>query len=94
MNIPSVAKLAALLARQPRPRRRATLRRRRVPSASALHSAVSGRAREPGDEPRDARRDGIAIVGMAGRFPGASSVDELWANLLAGRESITRFAAG
>ena len=36
--------------------------------------------------------DGIAIVGMAGRFPGAASVDELWANLLAGRESITRFA--
>lgn len=36
--------------------------------------------------------DGIAIVGMAGRFPGAGSVDELWRNLLAGRESITRFA--
>ncbi len=36
--------------------------------------------------------DGIAIVGMAGRFPGAASIDELWANLLAGRESITRFA--
>lgn len=38
-------------------------------------------------------QDGIAIVGMAGRFPGAASVDELWANLLAGREAITRFAA-
>ncbi len=37
--------------------------------------------------------DGVAIVGMAGRFPGAESVDALWANLLAGRESITRFAA-
>ena len=36
--------------------------------------------------------DGIAIVGMAGRFPGAASIDELWANLLAGRESVTRFA--
>ena len=35
--------------------------------------------------------EGIAIVGMAGRFPGANSVDELWANLLAGREGITRF---
>ena len=34
----------------------------------------------------------IAIVGMAGRFPGASSVDALWDNLLAGRESITRFS--
>lgn len=36
--------------------------------------------------------EGIAIVGMAGRFPGANSVDELWANLLAGRETIARFA--
>lgn len=33
----------------------------------------------------------IAVVGMAGRFPGADSVDELWANILAGRESLTRF---
>jgi acyl transferase domain-containing protein len=31
---------------------------------------------------------GVAIVGMAGRFPGASSVEEFWANLLGGRESI------
>ncbi|MBL8331284.1 MAG: aminotransferase class III-fold pyridoxal phosphate-dependent enzyme [Rubrivivax sp.] len=35
--------------------------------------------------------DGIAIVGMAGRFPGARSVDELWQLLLAGREAISRF---
>ena len=35
--------------------------------------------------------DGIAIVGMAGRFPGAASIEEYWANLIAGRESITRF---
>ena len=35
--------------------------------------------------------DGVAIVGMAGRFPGARSIEEFWANLIAGRESITRF---
>ncbi|MDE2342052.1 MAG: amino acid adenylation domain-containing protein [Betaproteobacteria bacterium] len=35
---------------------------------------------------------GVAIIGMTGRFPGADSVDQLWTNLLAGRESITRFA--
>jgi amino acid adenylation domain-containing protein len=35
--------------------------------------------------------DAVAIVGMAGRFPGASSVDEFWRNLVAGKESITRF---
>jgi acyl transferase domain-containing protein len=33
----------------------------------------------------------IAIVGMAGRFPGAGSVAELWHHLQAGREGITRF---
>ncbi|MFE5401277.1 beta-ketoacyl synthase N-terminal-like domain-containing protein [Streptomyces sp. NPDC056580] len=34
----------------------------------------------------------IAVVGMAGRFPGAADVDEFWANLAAGRDSITRDA--
>jgi phthiocerol/phenolphthiocerol synthesis type-I polyketide synthase E len=33
----------------------------------------------------------IAIVGMAGRFPGAPSVDALWENLRAGVEGISRF---
>ncbi|HEX2201857.1 MAG TPA: type I polyketide synthase, partial [Longimicrobium sp.] len=34
--------------------------------------------------------EGIAVVAMAGRFPGAAGVDELWANLRAGVESIRR----
>ena len=34
----------------------------------------------------------IAIVGMAGRFPGARNVDDFWRNLCAGVESITRFS--
>ncbi|MEM7050083.1 MAG: SDR family NAD(P)-dependent oxidoreductase [Acidobacteriota bacterium] len=34
--------------------------------------------------------DEIAIVGMAGRFPGADSVAELWRLLRAGREGIVR----
>ncbi|HTD56845.1 MAG TPA: beta-ketoacyl synthase N-terminal-like domain-containing protein, partial [Silvibacterium sp.] len=33
----------------------------------------------------------IAIIGMTGRFPGANSVEEFWANLAAGVESITFF---
>ena len=37
--------------------------------------------------------DGIAIIGMAGRFPGARSPQELWRNLLEGRETITHFGA-
>jgi len=40
----------------------------------------------------NAASDGIAIVGMAGRWPGAASLEEFWANLLQGRESITRFS--
>ncbi|WP_405762659.1 type I polyketide synthase [Streptomyces sp. NBC_00045] len=34
----------------------------------------------------------IAVVGMAGRFPGAADVDEFWANLAAGIDSVTRDA--
>ncbi|NOT08100.1 MAG: SDR family NAD(P)-dependent oxidoreductase [Gemmatimonadales bacterium] len=34
----------------------------------------------------------IAVVGMAGRFPGARNVDEFWANLRAGVESVTTFS--
>ncbi len=35
--------------------------------------------------------DGIAVIGMAGRFPGANTVDEFWRNLRAGVESISFF---
>ena len=38
------------------------------------------------------QHEGIAIIGMAGRFPGAASVEELWANLIAGKESISFFS--
>ncbi len=31
----------------------------------------------------------IAVIGLAGRFPGARDVTEFWANLCAGREGIT-----
>ncbi|MDP9838379.1 acyl transferase domain-containing protein [Neorhizobium huautlense] len=34
------------------------------------------------------RRNGIAVVGMAGRFPGAPTVEKLWENLVEGRVSI------
>ena len=35
--------------------------------------------------------EGIAIVGMAGRFPGANDISEYWRNLQSGVESITFF---
>ncbi len=36
--------------------------------------------------------DGIAIIGMSGRFPGARNVAEFWQNLLAGAETISTIA--
>jgi acyl transferase domain-containing protein len=36
--------------------------------------------------------EAIAIIGMAGRFPGAVSVQQLWDNLLAGKDAITKFS--
>src|SRR5690242_16832541 len=38
------------------------------------------------------RADAIAVIGMAGRFPGARNLDEFWKNLTAGVESISFFA--
>lgn len=35
--------------------------------------------------------DGIAIIGMAGRFPGAGDVETFWRNIVDGAESISRF---
>ena len=42
--------------------------------------------------PADANSlDGVAIIGMSGRFPGARDVGEFWKNLKAGVESISHF---
>src|SRR5205823_6673811 len=38
---------------------------------------------------RSADDAAIAVIGMAGRFPGADSVEEFWQLLRAGREGIT-----
>ena len=56
---------------------------------SAVPAPVSLDASSP--ETVDAPRAGhdIAIVGMACRFPGAKNLDEFWANLLDGRDTIT-----
>ena len=41
-------------------------------------------------EPSSLSQDGIAIIGMAGRFPGARDIDQFWRNLAGGIESIAR----
>jgi len=44
------------------------------------------------DFPNRYPQDGVAIIGMAGRFPGAATIDQLWRNLCEGVESITFFS--
>ncbi|MGA3025704.1 MAG: amino acid adenylation domain-containing protein [Bryobacteraceae bacterium] len=66
------------------------------PSIRALAGFLAGRDDTPECPPiplraRPGQRD-IAIVGMAGRFPGAKNVREFWENLKNGVESITRFS--
>ncbi|RYF33616.1 MAG: amino acid adenylation domain-containing protein, partial [Comamonadaceae bacterium] len=53
-----------------------------APAATAkpAQPALQGISQEP-----------IALIAMAGRFPGAADVEQFWANLLAGRDTITMF---
>ena len=44
-------------------------------------------------QPRELTGAEIAVIGMAGRFPGADSVRALWRNLVDGVEGIRRFTA-
>lgn len=36
--------------------------------------------------------DGVAVIGMSGRFPGAANLDAYWRNLCAGMEAVTFFS--
>ncbi|MDT0529229.1 amino acid adenylation domain-containing protein [Micromonospora sp. DSM 115977] len=63
------------------------------PTVDALSAHLAAPAATPTAEPvggpvRDRR---IAVIGMAVRFPGARTVDEYWANLTAGVESVRAF---
>src|SRR5262245_52251216 len=40
----------------------------------------------------DNTTDAVAVIGLAGRFPGARNVEEFWANLREGVESINFFS--
>ncbi|RJF41179.1 SDR family NAD(P)-dependent oxidoreductase [Actinomyces sp. 2119] len=65
---------------------------------SADHPDAFGGVSSPGtladtatvqEQRHGASEEGIAIIGMAGRFPGAQDIDELWAHLLAGSDLVT-----
>ncbi len=44
--------------------------------------------------PIESQHEGIAIIGMAGRFPGARNIAEFWQNLTAGAETISQLTDG
>jgi amino acid adenylation domain-containing protein len=39
----------------------------------------------------DGQYEGIAIIGMAGRFPGANGIEEFWENLVSAKETVSFF---
>ncbi|WP_162578672.1 polyketide synthase [Variovorax sp. PBS-H4] len=47
--------------------------------------------RAPARPAAGADSEAVALVAMAGRFPGAADVEQFWDNLMAGRESISFF---
>ncbi len=72
----------------------------RFPTVAALAEHLSGGERR--ESPVQVRKRAapargggeIAIVGMAGRFPGAADIDQLWKNLRGGVDSVTQFTDG
>jgi amino acid adenylation domain-containing protein len=63
-------------------------------AAEVGESAAPGpRERARGGELTRAGEEGIAIIGVAGRFPGARDLDEFWRNLRDGVESISFFSS-
>jgi acyl transferase domain-containing protein/NADP-dependent 3-hydroxy acid dehydrogenase YdfG/SAM-dependent methyltransferase/aryl carrier-like protein len=58
-----------------------SLAQRLSTSRPVLPASLAARATPP--------TDGIAIVGISGRYPQAETIDDLWANLLVGRTAIT-----
>ncbi|MBS0317645.1 MAG: acyltransferase domain-containing protein, partial [Proteobacteria bacterium] len=56
-----------------------------------LRDQADQRARERSGPSGKRPREGVAIVGMVGRFPGADNLEQLWRNLCDGVESISFF---
>ena len=61
-----------------------------------VNTTAADMYRERAPRARDAKisasTDGVAVIGMVGRFPGAPTVEVLWQNLVNGVESISHFA--
>ena len=58
-----------------------------------MNERPNGAMRLADDAANEQLLEGVAIIGMAGRFPGASNVEAFWENVVAGKVSISRFDA-
>ena len=100
-QLPTVRALAGRLAGADAPPGASLQRHEALAAGRARLRAAAGRraAAGPGSGPRRmttghvATGLEIAIIGMAGRFPGAATVDDLWAALCGGVEAISRFSS-
>ncbi|MCE9674106.1 amino acid adenylation domain-containing protein, partial [Myxococcus stipitatus] len=66
-------------------------RKAAAPDSGPAAPPTEARPAAPPPAPAKSSSGVIAIIGMAGRFPGAGSVEEFWSNLRDGVESISRF---
>jgi amino acid adenylation domain-containing protein len=60
--------------------------------AARIAPAESSLASKPARATRSSERRDVAIIGLAGRFPGADDLETFWRNLREGRESISFFS--
>ncbi len=62
-------------------------------TAGGICTRPRGEKGGPMSSPENENRlEGIAIIGMAGKFPGAPDLETFWANIAAGKDTITRFS--
>ncbi|GAA2267733.1 hypothetical protein GCM10010430_61150 [Kitasatospora cystarginea] len=65
-----------------------------IARAVARRSAVQPAVAAPPDPRPEAPRDtGVAVIGLAGRYPGSPTPDALWEHLTAGRDLVTALPA-
>jgi amino acid adenylation domain-containing protein len=65
------------------------------PTIAGVAGFLDGVNESPGTEIKSRsgeRHEDIAVIAMAGRFPGANTVEELWENLKKGKETISFFS--
>ena len=87
----SARRSALWLRASPARRLRPTPDARRRDGRAGVGRRPTGRPSRPVVR-REAAPDGIAVIGMTGRFPGAPDLDTFWRNLQDGVDSVRRFA--